>query len=71
VEVNRPNRQARRRCGKSEPVDVEASAQAALPASHDAQDADGTVEILLVLRVARRSASKVRGQAATSSTSCW
>ena len=63
VEVNRPNRQARRRRGKSDPVDAEAAARAVLAgeATTPAKTANGTVEML---RVARRSAIKARGQAA-------
>ena len=66
VEVNRPNRQARRRRGKSDPVDAEAAARAVLAgeATTAAKTANGTVEMLRVLRVARRSAIKARGQAA-------
>jgi transposase len=66
VEVNRPNRQARRRRGKSDPVDAEAAARAVLAgeATTPAKTASGTVEMLRVLRVARRSAIKARGQAA-------
>jgi transposase len=62
VEVNRPNRQKRRRRGKSDPVDAEAAARAAL-AGEDVitpKAATGTVEMLRVLRVARRSAMKAR-----------
>ena len=64
VEVDRPNRQARRRRGKSDTADAEAAARAALnaeatgvPKSHD-----GTVEAIRVLRVARRTAIKARTQ---------
>jgi transposase len=66
VEVNRPNRQTRRRRGKSDPVDAEAAARAVLAgeATTTPKAANGTVEMLRVLRVARRSASKARGQAA-------
>jgi transposase len=71
VEVNRPNRQARRRRGKSDPVDAEAAARAALAgeATTTPKTANGTVEMLRVLRVARRSAIKARGQAANQLTS--
>ena len=66
VEVNRPNRQARRRRGKSDPVDAEAAPRAVLAgeATTLPKAANGTVEMLRVLRVARRSAIKARGQAA-------
>lgn len=54
VEVNRPNRQVRRRLGKSDTVDAEAAARAAL--SGDATSApkgnDGIVESIRALRVA-------------------
>ena len=56
VEVNRPNRQARRRHGKSDPADAEAAARATL-----ARDA---VEVIRILRLERRSAIQARTQAA-------
>jgi transposase len=58
VEVDRPDRKARRRHGKSDPVDAEAAALAALTARATGapKDRDGAVEALRVLRVARRSA---------------
>ena len=65
IEVNRPDRQRRRRRGKSDTVDAEAAARAAL--SGDAtgvpKSADGRVEAIRVLRLARRSAIKARTQA--------
>jgi transposase len=66
IEVTRPNRQLRRRRGKSDPVDAEAAARAVLAgeATVTAKTADGAVEMLRVLRVARRSAVKARSQAA-------
>ena len=66
VEVNRPNRQARRRRGKSDTADAEAAARAALngEAAGTPKSADGAVEALRALRVARRSAVKARTQAA-------
>lgn len=66
VEVNRPNRQTRRRRGKSDPTDAEAAARAALNGEADAvpKAADGAAEALRALRVARRSAMKARTQAA-------
>ncbi len=65
VEVNRPNRQLRRRKGKSDTVDAEAAARAALcgDASGTPKAADGASEALRALRVARRSAVKARTQA--------
>jgi transposase len=65
VEVDRPDRSARRRNGKSDPLDAESAARAVLsgracgtPKSRDAQ-----VEMIRVLRVARRGAMKARIQA--------
>ncbi len=65
VEVNRPNRQLRRRRGKSDTVDAEAAARAAQSRDADGvpKSADGSVEGLRALRVARRSAVKARTQA--------
>jgi len=67
VEVNRPNRQARRRRGKSDATDAEAAARAALngEASGVPKAGTGPVESLRALRVARRSAMKARTQAAS------
>jgi transposase len=66
TEVNRPNRQARRRRGKSDTTDAEAAARAALngEASGLPKAGDGPVEAMRTLRVARRSAMKARTQAA-------
>lgn len=66
VEVNRPNREARRRKGKSDTVDAEAAARAALSgdASVVPKSADGCVEAIRALVVARRSAVKARTVAA-------
>jgi transposase len=66
IEVTRPNRQLRRRRGKSDPVDAEAAARAVLAgeAASAPKTADGAVEMLRVLRVARRSAVKAHTQAA-------
>ena len=48
LEVNRPNRQARRRRGKSDPVDAEAAARAALAGEATTpKTACGTVEMLV------------------------
>ena len=65
-EVLRPDRSTRRRNGKSDPVDAEAAARAVLAgtASGPAKAGNGTVEMIRVLRVARRSALKARTQAA-------
>lgn len=65
VEVDRPDRRARRQAGKSDPVDAEAAARAALAARATGvpKDRDGAVEALRVLRVARRSAVDQRADA--------
>ena len=66
TEVNRPDRQRRRRHGKSDVVDAEAAARAALngDAAGTPRAAGGPVESVRVLRLARRSAIKARTQAA-------
>ena len=65
VEVNRPNRQVRRRHGKSDIVDAIAAARAVIsgqatviPKTHD-----GSVEALRVLQIVHHSAMKSRTQA--------
>ena len=65
VEVDRPNRQRRRRKGKSDPQDAITAARAALSgdAAGEAKTRDGNVESMRVLRVARASARKGRTQA--------
>ena len=75
VEVDRPNRQARRRTGKSDPVDAIEAARAAL--SGRAQGAgktkDGNVEAIRVLLVAKRSArhARVKGVMTVSAHLPW
>ena len=66
VDVNRPNRQMRRRRGKTDTVDAEAAARAALngDAAVVPKSADGCVEAIRTLSVARRSAVKARTVAA-------
>jgi transposase len=66
VEVNRPDRQARRRRGKSDPVDAEAAARAVLAGQATAipKTGDSMVEMVRGLRVARATAMKARTQAA-------
>jgi transposase len=84
LEVNRPDRQARRRRGKSDPVDADAAARAvqAGEATGVPKAQDGMVEMARALRVARQSAVKARIQAInaikallvtapTSSASSW
>jgi transposase len=65
AEVIRPNRQARRRRGKSGPADAVAAALAALngEASGQPKSGDGAVESIRALLVARRGAVKARTQA--------
>jgi transposase len=62
VEVNRPNRQMRRQRGKSDPVDAEAAARAALngEATIVPKDHDDIVESIRVLRIAFCSARDTR-----------
>jgi transposase len=63
-EVNRPNRQARRRRGKSDPVDAENAARAVLAGDATAtpKSRTGPAGQLRALLVARRSAVKSRTQ---------
>ena len=65
VEVIRPNRQARRRNGKSDPADADAAASAVLAgdAAGLPKAGDSTVEMVRALRVARSTAIKARTQA--------
>jgi transposase len=65
LEVNRPDRAARRRRGKSDPVDADAAARAvqAWEATGTPKAQDGMVEMLRALRVARQTAVKARTQA--------
>ena len=64
VEVDRPNRQTRRKQGKSDPTDAVAAARAALSgeASVVPKSRNGSVEQMRVLMVARRSAREQRIQ---------
>jgi len=65
VAVNRPDRAARRRRGKSDPVDAEAAARTVQAGQATALPKAGTgqVEMLRSLRMARASAMKARTQA--------
>jgi transposase len=65
VEVDRPNRQARRRSGKSDPLDAVEAARAALSgrAHGAAKSRDGNVEAMRALVVAKRSARSAKIQA--------
>jgi transposase len=62
AEVDRPNRQARRRAGKSDPLDAIEAARAALSgrASGEAKTRDGNVEAIRALVVAKRSARSAK-----------
>jgi transposase len=62
VEVDRPDRRARRRKGQSDPLDAQAAARAALSgeASGTPKSRSGPVEAIRALRVARRGAIKAR-----------
>jgi transposase len=64
VEVDRPNRQMRRKVGKSDPTDAVAAARAALSgaAAVTPKARNGPVEQMRVLLVARRSARSQRIQ---------
>lgn len=65
-EVNRPSRQTRRRKGKSDPVDAEAAARAALngEATGLVKTKDGAVESIRVLHLAYYSARQSRSKVA-------
>ena len=65
VEVDRPNRQERRRAGKSDPLDAIEAARAAMSgrAKSEPKTRNGSVEAIRVLRVARASARKDRVRA--------
>lgn len=60
VEVNRPDRSDRRRCGKSDTLDAENAAHPALSGrrSHTPKSLAGTVEALCVLRRTRELLSR-------------
>jgi transposase len=66
VEVNRPDRSLRRRRGKSDPIDAQAAARSTLArvAVTIPKTREGQVEMIRVLRVARRGAMKARVAAA-------
>ncbi|HEV2126412.1 MAG TPA: IS110 family transposase [Chloroflexota bacterium] len=65
VEVDRPNRQVRRRRGKSDPQDAISAARAALSGEADGlpKSRDGAVEAIRTLRLVRSSARKERTRA--------
>jgi transposase len=62
VEVDRPDRRARRRAGKSDPVDAIAAARAVLAGAADGtpKTRDGVVESIRALRVVRKGAVKAQ-----------
>ena len=64
IDVDRPDRRARRSNGKSDPIDAYAAATAVLSgrASGQPKTRDGIVEAIRSLRVVRRSAIKSRTQ---------
>ena len=65
IEINRPDRKARRMKGKSDSVDAEAAARAVLSGEATAvpKSGDDRVEMIRALRAARASAVKARTQA--------
>lgn len=65
IEVDRPDRKARRQHGKSDPIDAYAAARSVLSgrATGVPKSRDGQVEMIRTLRIARRSARKSRTQA--------
>lgn len=65
IEVDRPDRSARRRNGKSDPLDAESAARAVQSgrATGTPKTRDAEVEMIRTLRVARRGAMKARVQA--------
>ncbi|MDO9712683.1 IS110 family RNA-guided transposase [Paracraurococcus lichenis] len=65
LEVNRPDRSARRRHGKDDPLDAEAAARAVLSGQATAEPKAGTgsVEMIRHLTVARDAAVKAKTQA--------
>lgn len=65
VEVNQPDKAARRRHGKTDMVDAEAAARAVLSgrATSVAKTSDGAVEMLRVFKMAKNSGIKSRTQA--------
>lgn len=65
IEVDRPNRQRRRRRGKSDPVDAETAARSLLAgdATTIPKTTTGRVEAIRILHLTRRSAVKAKTQA--------
>lgn len=65
LEVDRPDRAARRRLGKSDPIDAELAARQVLAGTATTlpKGGDGIAEALRLLVLAKRSADKARGAA--------
>lgn len=65
IEVDRPDRAARRKNGKSDPLDAEAAARAVLAgrATGTPKTSTGTVEAIRLLRIERRTLVDARKQA--------
>jgi transposase len=65
IEVNQPDKANRRRRGKTDTIDAEAAARAALSgqASAHAKTSDGPVEMIRMFKLAKTSAIKSRTQA--------
>jgi transposase len=65
IEVNRPDRAARRRRGKTDNIDAENAARAVLSgqATAEAKAADGHAEAIRLFKIAKDSANKARTQA--------
>ena len=70
IEVGRPNRQHRRRYGKSDPADAEGAARSVLSGQAVGlpKARDGIVESIRTVHVVKRSAIKARTQAANQMT---
>ncbi len=71
AEVSRPDRAARRRQGKSDPLDAYAAARSAVAGHGLAVPKDAHTSALRALLTARRSAVKAHTAATTKFTPCW
>jgi transposase len=71
AEVSRPDRSARRRRGKSDPLDAYAAARAALSGDRLAVPKHEHITALRALLSARRSAVKAHTAATIKSAPCW
>jgi transposase len=69
IEVNRPDRAARRRRGKSDPLDAELAARSVLSGNATSAPKDPAIEAIRALFNARRSAVKARTAAMNQITS--